>query len=219
MLVLIPLFPFAMFVLPDMTPEIFASEGKGTSTFAAYATWASRILPFLPLFFGVFAIALKIVGDIVFYLLPPSDQVEARSKAISKLKKIVRNLLKEEFAVLVVSHSQGTMVALDAIDELAAEGTPIDRLGLWLSGSPSVALYHNFLGLNRIGGRLPKHVKNYYRCDDVIAGSIQKEVSDRFDAQELDFVETAWGAGGHTNYWKDFTIKEIRTALAKIEGA
>lgn len=218
-LVLIPLFPLTMLVLPDMSPGVFANQGMGTSTFAAYATWATRVLPFLPLFFGGFAIVLKIVGDIVFYLLPPSDQVEARSKAVLKLKKLIRNLLTEDHTVLVISHSQGTMVALDTVEELAAEGTALDRFGLWLSGSPSIALYHDFLGLDRIKGQLPKHLKNYFRSDDVIAGSIQDAVSRRSDSEELNFVETAWGAGGHINYWKDFDIREIRAAFLRIEGA
>lgn len=217
-LVLIPLFMPVMLILPDMLPRAFTAQGEGVAVFAAYATWSTRILPFLPLFFGGLAVVLKITGDIVFYLLPPSDQIGARTKAILKLKKIVRQLLADDRTVLVVSHSQGTMIALDSMNELANEGTALDTVGLWLSGSPSVALYHDFLLLNRVEGSLPRHLKNFFRRDDVIAGSISDELAERSDFNRLNFEEITWENGGHINYWKDFKLKEIRAALKEIEA-
>lgn len=232
-LVLIPLFWPAVHWLGDVsqkfgwlaletafTDQPDAAQNKdyiqGGDIFAAYALWAGRILPFVPIFFGAFAVVLKILGDIVFYLLPPSEKVVARKQAVAKLKAIVQAKLSDGGAVIIISHSQGTMIALDAVQSLINEGGETNRLGLWLSGSPSVALYKDFLQLNRLDGPLPLHMRNFYRRDDVIASSIEAHIPASTMQSDNGFEEFALGNGGHTNYWKEFDIVRIREAFALI---
>lgn len=219
-ILLIPLFLPAMEFLPDFSWIISTTETEGAAVFSAYATWATRVIPFLPLFFGGLAIVLKILGDVVFYLLPPSSQVVAREAAISKLKKITKELIEDDETVLIVSHSQGTMIALDALRELSEEGVSLQRTGVWLSGSPSVALYFDYLQLNRLNGALPRHVRNYYRKDDVIAGSISDQMSEHPARDRIEFVEQELPKfGGHLNYWKEFQLSEIEESFTSIENA
>jgi hypothetical protein len=215
-LVLIPLFPIAM---------AFAgapNASSGQDIFTAYLLWSSRIWPFLTLFFGGFAIGLKILGDVVFYLVPPTDQISAHTSAREKLEKLTKHLLDTKHAVLIISHSQGTMVGLDAVRNILADRTQDTKLGIWICGSPSCTLYNDFLQINRLVELHPKVLMNYYRFDDVIGGSISSALPQKSnqtdDEPNPQFPEEKWDeGGGHTNYWKDFDLQDVKKALTKIE--
>lgn len=207
----------AMIYLHDMSGKFIQADAPGGEVFLSYALWSVRVVPFLPLFVGPLALVFKILGDVVFYLLPSSDQVVAREKATQKLNRLLIALTQEGYTVLVVSHSQGTMIALDAVDQMQREDEIGDSVGLWLSGSPSVALYSEFLKLHRLSGCLPNHLRNFYREDDVISASIKERINGLDKRKPDDFLEISWGSGGHINYWKDFRLADLQDGIERID--
>ncbi len=179
------------------------SAGADTSESAhriwqAYTIWSVRILAFLPFLLGGLAIVLKAAGDVLYYLCPQTDLISVRRQAVNKLRTLVRHLLNNDYDVLILSHSQGTILALDVCDEFPGQ------LSVWISGSPSDALYYRYLDIDRIEGLDVRDFKNFYRHDDLIAGRVR--------LNGMGGANVSMGLGGHTNYWKEFKIKDLAEA-------
>lgn len=174
-------------------------EVNADSVWRAYTTWSVRVLGFLPFLFGGIAIVLKASGDVLYYLSPQTELISVRSEAVEKLRSLANYLVGENYEVLVLSHSQGTIISLDVAKLLPKQ------LSIWISGSPSDALYFDYLEIDRVAKLEVKDFKNFYREDDPIAGRIRPEVCDD--------VNVPWGKGGHTNYWKEFSIERLHAVI------
>lgn len=193
----------SLFIALVVLPGPDASE-TAHSVWAAYTTWSVRVLGFLPFLFGGLAVALKASGDVLYYLSPGTELISVRNTAVNKLNALVEHLFDDGYQVLILSHSQGTIIALDVVTQHP------ERLGLWISGSPSDSLYFDYLEVDRLSGLRAKRgeFKNFYRRDDVIAGRIR--IIGPTD------VNKAWREGGHTNYWKEFDLKKLRDTIVSL---
>ncbi|WP_411891363.1 hypothetical protein [Yoonia sp. SDW83-1] len=170
---------------------------------SAYATWSTRVLAVLPFLFGGLAFVLKAAGDVLLYLAPQTDLIRTRKVAVDRLASLALHLKADGYEVLLLCHSQGTIIGLDVVLQFPG------KFGVWLCGSPADALYYDLLGLERVGAAKVKEFRNYYRFDDPIAGAVRTPVSDWYGN-----VEAGWG--GHTNYWPIFDIKQMRAVLDRM---
>ncbi|WP_209428345.1 hypothetical protein [Pararhodobacter sp. SW119] len=197
------LFSFPIFIVLVILPGPDPNE-TATSVWEAYTTWSARVLGFLPFLFGGVAVALKATGDVLYYLSPNTELISVRDRAVTKLRVLVEHLLGDGYQVLILSHSQGTIIALDVLAQLP------EKLGIWISGSPSDSLYIDYLEVDRLTGLRAKHdeFKNYYRQDDVIAGQVR--------SSENTDINRAWTEGGHTNYWKEFDLIKVRDTISSL---
>ncbi|MDA8746653.1 hypothetical protein N9M66_00400 [Litoreibacter sp.] len=189
---------FVWFVYLGTKPSGYS----GLQVWEAYSAWSIRILAMLPFLFGGMAFVLKASGDVLLYLCPQSELIRTRIAAREKLDKLVLSLKTKGYKVLLLCHSQGTIIGLDVA--LKSPG----NLGIWISGSPSDSLYFDYLGLDRISELEIREFRNYYRYDDPIAGKVR-------DPKD-DCINVSSGFGGHTNYWADFRISELKKAIQRV---
>lgn len=184
--------------------------GQENNILDVYQYSILRILPFIPFMVGPAATVLDIVGDVAFFLAPSGwgsgIREQCRTRFGRALKHAWRDLDTDE--VVIVSHSQGTVIALDAIQSSPdGAGKPTRLITL---GSPIDSLYGTFL---RSAVRLRTHDLpewlvtwvNYYRADDYIGGPIAGVAS-----------EAPIGPGGHGNYWKE---DRVRSAILRSKEA
>ncbi|MEM6935899.1 MAG: hypothetical protein AAF552_05555 [Pseudomonadota bacterium] len=193
------------------------------------------LLPVIPLlvassvFVGGVVLALDIGNDVVNYVrlamplksrLKPSEDERERLRPIrNKFNEVMRLLNRHHplERIIVVSHSQGTVLA---IDELARSnfGQPpewLEQLDVTLitMGSPFSHLYQHFFPLSypaldqpvwrRLGQRLNRWI-NIYRNDDFVGTWI-----DAGSQPPFDFEQHAMGTGGHLTYLVDGRVVAI----------
>ncbi len=193
------------------------------------------ILPAIPLlvassvFVGGVVLALDIGNDVVNYVrlamplksrLKPSEDERERLRPIrNKFNEVMRLLNRHHplERIVVVSHSQGTVLA---VDELARSsfGRPPDWLEqldvtLITMGSPFSHLYQHFFPLSypaldqpvwqRLGRRLNRWI-NIYRNDDFVGTHVNAGPQPPFE-----FQEHAMGTGGHLTYLLDGRVVSI----------
>jgi hypothetical protein len=196
------------------------SSGDTRNVLEIYSGSALRIVPYLPFLIGPLALLLDVLGDVVFYILPAREQpgriedgVGQKKKELSTAKKSKRRLLDALVAVrakapdnkiIVLSHSQGSVIALDVVGENSGLNCQ-----LITAGSPVQSLYQRFLRSSPVDRNLdfspPTDWMNLYRSGDYIAGPIGG-----LGAHDVNI-----GNGGHTEYWSD--AKVIRELLQGIE--
>lgn len=155
-----------------------------------YTVSALRLASLLPLSLGVVRIAFDVVGDVIFYAAPTRMNGDVPRLLQRRLSALLDHARRTHGNVLVVAHSQGSVIALETIS-----GRPdADQIGLLTMGSPIRSLYQRFLGLtlHGLGERSPARWVNLYRDGDPIGGPIDGPAEDR-----------SLGPGGHTGYWDD----------------
>lgn len=158
-----------------------------------------------------------ILGDIVFW----ADQEKAmapdnvRSELRTRFTSLIQHLLSTEpdATIAVISHSQGTVVAVDQLQTLA--DNDLQRIQLITMGSPLHSLYKPFFGLydnTEPNGLLNDKLENLmqwnniYRKGDYIGG-------------EIDYpncLNDCIGRGGHTHYWTDARVQIVK--ILRIDG-
>ena len=170
-----------------------------------YSYSAMRARPYLPLLVGPLAILMDILGDVLFYLLPAEAILGTAPQTQAKVADVIKSLKqnKPNNKVIVLAHSQGTVIAIDALGSAAVPGCDLITLG-----SPIESLYHRFLA-NSLENRpskqvFPKNWWNLYRNDDYIAGPVNLRAVENSEI----------GAGGHTGYWSEpAVIAAIKKAV------
>ena len=166
-----------------------------------YRFSALRILPILPFMIGPLLVLVDIVGDVAFYVLPKEHPFSTRSTATGRLKTLLSQIGPEVQEYTVYAHSQGSVIAVDTLAELADE-----RAVLVTIGSPISSLYESFLDI-KPGDGLPERSTwiNFYRVGDYIGGSISRAN-----------IDQSIGPGGHTDYWNDTNFRQaLNSALGK----
>lgn len=136
------------------------------------------------------------------------ERIERRFIAVARAM-VARHLPDE---VVVVAHSQGTVVALDVlrhkkIPELIGRGAPWTLITM---GSPFTHVYgHYFPRQFVVPGRVRTGLANWiniFRINDFVGTHIRKQN----DARKGSWPEEhAVGARGHTNYWTDREVRPI----------
>lgn len=159
---------------------------NGSRILAIYETSALRVLSFLPFMVGPLTIVVDVIGDVLFYL--QRGPAGIREEAVRRTENLLRYVMtKTDRTIVLLSHSQGTVVVADALRRLPGfSGTLIT------AGSPIDSLYDRFLGW-KLPGTMPPGVRwiNLFRKADYIGGDIASA-----ENVPLKF-------GGHTSYWTD----------------
>jgi len=146
----------------------------------------------------------------------------------NRMKRILvyyRDRLEHRPELVIVSHSQGTMVAIDVLNdpEMAWLSSSFSRTSLLTMGSPFTYLYQKYFGhlyqsLNsprwdNLRCRVDRWV-NLFRIDDFVGQEIEFPLKGRslqptpmlakdLNATLQSCTDHPLGCRGHTNYWED----------------
>lgn len=108
--------------------------------------------------------------------------------------------------LIVIAHSQGTMIAALSLENLTRKDIPTER-HLVTMGSPLSHIYRQYFPKGFPIERLPLHLttwQNMYRCDDFVGTRITiDDPRDCIAALLVDIENLCLPAGGHVNYWTD----------------
>lgn len=171
-----------------------APDSKNQNVLEIYTWSAMRAIPFIPFLIGPFAIVLDVLGDVLFYLLPSRFHQSTVQTTRLRLQRLLRGLHDDSNGAktVVLSHSQGSVIALDVLGS-----NPDLGVRLITAGSPISSLYDRFLNSSasaRVKGfQQPETWWNIYRADDYIGGPVTLLGVRNIDA----------GDGGHTDYWSN----------------
>lgn len=156
-----------------------------------------------------------------------------RRRIQDRLRVLIAELIRDEEPdeILIVSHSQGTMIALDVVDLdgrewLVLGGSRLRALKLVTMGSPYLHVYHHYfprgfpppaerpvLGPVAQGGVLSGWT-NIFRVDDFIGTHIDPDMR-HARGEDCWPREVAVPPNGHTMYWIDVEVaRELRVAAA-----
>lgn len=184
---------------------------RETGILNIYRISVLRIIPYVPFVIGPASVVLDSIGDVVFFLCPNRSPLAiretCRSRFVDAMQYAIRDNDIEE--IVIVSHSQGTVVAFDALSNWSFDEPDSQQktVKLLTMGSPLASLYQRFLGsaidFEISQTALPHWIsewRNVYRTDDFIAGPVA--------AQEYK-VDEELGPGGHGLYWSDPAIGEL----------
>ena len=134
-----------------------------------------------------------------------------------------RDRLDNRPALTIISHSQGTMVAIEALNdpELAWINNAFSSVTLVTMGSPFTHLYQHYFGhfypsldsnYWRVVNELVDRWINIHRIDDYVGTQINFPTKSRIPTdQHPDGVWSnhAVGPRGHMNYWADAEVLEV----------
>jgi hypothetical protein len=179
--------------------ETVAGRPESINVAALYMTSMTRILPFLLVVITPAVIMLDVAGDILFYILrdhPLSIRSEVRRRIMDLIVRIETES-KSEARIMVIGHSQGSVAAFDALNEMPDTTKSLELITL---GSPITSLYSQFLNWPAKKTRKFEW-RNCCRPGDYIGGVMNPVLQ----AEEIPY-ECANGPGGHINYWNDRAV-------------
>lgn len=189
--------------------ESFTGQtGAAVSAFAIYAASSTRIVSFIPSWIGKLRQAAAITADVVLWLAPKGP-ASYRSSAQLRLISLLHHIKKtSQSDIHVLAHSQGTVIAWDALKEFKNEPEPRNVM-LITAGSPIDTLYKEFLGFEMPKPTSVKKWRNFYRRSDYVGGPVA--------AAEDSIVEEEYRMN-HLNYFQSAAIvKQIVGAKAGVE--
>jgi pimeloyl-ACP methyl ester carboxylesterase len=146
----------------------------------------------------------------------------------TRLDNVIAGVLPTSFdphpldSLIFVAHSQGTVVLLEHLKNLAQTPTnSVPKMHIVTLGSPIGPVYQKYAfeyaALEEQFGQFRPHVAswtNMYRINDPIGGPIT--------CAEADFVRNIRKPAGkesHTNYWRDADVCQVVIDLIKQAGA
>jgi len=169
-----------------------------------------------------YAISILVpAGGLILLLIPKLRP------ALDMLLDVVNHFyFRPELAI--VSHSQGTMVAVEILndEELSWINNSFSSVSLVTMGSPLSHVYQHYfkhvyppldqpywVSLRR---RIDRWT-NICRIDDFVGNDISfpknQSTGEEAGGAQIDFSNHAVGVGGHTNYWSDLEVLEILRPL------
>ncbi len=151
-----------------------------------------------------------------------------RDSIHNRMKRILvyyRDRLEHRPELVIVSHSQGTMVAIEVLNdpEMAWLSTSFSRTSLLTMGSPITYLYQTYFGhlypsfnspqWDNLRTRVDRWV-NLFRIDDFVGQEVEFPIKGRSlqatpmlakdsGATIPSCTDHPLGCRGHTNYWED----------------
>ncbi len=196
--------PFALlagglvFWITFITGSSEASKAK--SVLLVYSVSALRIGAILPLLLPFARIILDVVGDVIFHLQPSNSPLSSQAHTLPRLKTLLKRLSgeRETNQIMVIAHSQGSVIAWTALCEPATTTDILVTIG-----SPLTTLYACLLG-GEYGKCAPTGAvewRNLFRDGDYIGGAVAGCPTNRMV-----------GPGGHTGYWSDPRLIEHLSA-------
>lgn len=211
---------------------------------------------------GAFAMGIGILADVVVYLnnyswtseqpartllervLPDRSDLSAddarkgywlRGRIRRRLHRLMRRLILQEQpgSIVLVAHSQGTMISIEALRRHGAQwrgwAPPGAKLALVTMGSPYTHLYNTYFpaafppvaalqDLRPVSATPPGLLDrwtNIFRIDDFVGTHIDTTRASGAADQGTGWpVEEPVGPGGHTQYWTDRNvIPKLRVAI------
>lgn len=175
---------------------------------------------------------------------PPGDFTARgywlRRRIRERMNVLMEQLIMDETPdeIVLVSHSQGTVIALEVLASEAAgwrerlhADTPIRLITM---GSPYTHLYNTYFPASfpppqaravwRRRGTAPEAALddwvNLFRVDDFVGTHVDAPRHHAERPVEVWPREIPMPAGGHTNYWTDRTVaRHLRRELAPLAGA
>lgn len=184
-----------------------------------YLLSATRLVPFIPwLLQPSFRNLLDLICDAMLYvdkkgrLYQPEETVQKSTRERFRNGLEIAMEVAQDRPIVVVAHSQGTVIAADVLSEKY-------RSNVWFVslGSPIRSLYWRFLGDNSV--KTPENQwLNFYRRGDYISGG--NGIRDRWQQSELIDIKSiqniSLGEGGHGGYFED---KAVWEAILKWVGS
>jgi hypothetical protein len=158
---------------------------------SVYQESVLRILPYLLGAIAPVRMLLDVLGDVVFHVVPKNSSLSILEQVTGRLDAILRHVTEPGVRVTVLAHSQGSIVALEAIRR---GRYPVDLVTV---GAPVHTLYKRFLGY----AEPPADAftwTNLWRTGDYIGGPVARD-----DVHDRDI-----GSGGHTGYWHHARVWE-----------
>jgi len=194
--------PVALIVLAIYTLAVILARGKSSEhVLDIYKVSVWRTLPYLAWLVGPLSVALKITGDVLFYLQPSATHPAAVGQQCRARLEAALDYAKNTYGrtPVIVAHSQGTVIAADVLSQRGFD-CPLITLG-----SPIESLYARFLGVFPGGRSLSTdiHWINGYRTGDFIAGPIVNK------ATKNELI----GKGGHFNYFSETVLAKYLLEL------
>jgi hypothetical protein len=168
-------------------------------------------------------VALAVAMDVVDHFFEPDTGAPTRVRRRERLERALDKGLEGMGRpnLLIVAHSQGTVIVLDALRDGILEKKCAGRIGdlkLLTLGSPIRHIYqhyfgHSFphlaaetLGVRELAPRL--EWINLYRVDDYVGRRLALPDSAMPDEIELP------GLGGHTRYWEEDVLAHLEAERA-----
>ncbi|MEM7361084.1 MAG: hypothetical protein AAF431_18485, partial [Pseudomonadota bacterium] len=195
---------------------------------------AGGLIALFTIFWSTLAVGLGVAKDIVGYFsreMPPEIGIQQsvkmakpvkRNRINGRLKQVFEQLYAAEQPdeVIVIAHSQGTVVAMESIRDGLFSNLPESQqrnCHLVTMGSPIFHIYHHYFP-NRFQILDPEVVvmgkwKNIYRIDDFVGTCVYHEDCDWPENRSVH-------AGGHTGYWMDPQVHDIlyEDVLAELKS-
>jgi hypothetical protein len=160
--------------------------------------------------------------DVINHFRMRGNQFPVRERIDHRFRAVLQYVLGRERPthLLVIAHSQGTVIALDALRDSRCQtalddaGLRPENVALATFGSPYTHLYQYYFpvqyppqpGRDLLGLRFGRWA-NVFRIDDYVGTNV-----DGGDDRDRP-VNHAIGAGGHTHYWEPEVFQVIADLL------
>jgi len=221
------------FLLAEMhLPDHFYIQANQIAAYVSAALGAGIVL-FWPFLKGPLAVGLGLGKDVINYFVdfqphftPPQgikrgfanmlrgpqqepdfllrDRIDGRFSIV--FKTLTSSYEPDE--IIVVSHSQGTVISVRALSKL--DGDPIlERIKLVTMGSPYTHIYGHYFprtfNFDNVPDALVKNWTNIYRVDDFVGTHVETQNLDGgIYPQNFPVLPM-----GHTGYWSDQHVLDI----------
>ena len=180
------------------------------------------LLPFV--FYSHLRFGLAVSMDLVNHFFSQGDEFPLRQKIFERFSSAIDHLVGEgnKPHLLIVAHSQGTVISLDAFlndlwnkpfgDDHKSLSASVEKLTLLTFGSPITHLYQHYFYaeypelaetvINELSNDPRFRWLNIYRIDDYVGTHI--------DGPAPDFpLNIPRQIGGHTAYWEDDVLSVL----------
>ncbi len=166
---------------------------------------------------------LDCVDDFIKYLLSK----RTRRKVIQEFTKVVEPLLEQGSEIDIVSHSWGTVVALEALHQMSGESYPGRVNNLFTVGSAlSIRMIQRRLQFGAESGDKPGIVSSWWNVDargDIVGGTLRgfsSEIDDEFlNLEPVGCNEGTFGPSpscAHASYFNERNIVVNRDVFGEL---
>jgi hypothetical protein len=228
-LMLIVAVPYILFALALHETEFgkrlpllqFIAPWLPTHEISVGAEWARFGLIVFLLLFALFShyisAGAKLVLDVVNHFTAPAQDYPVRHRIARRFEEMIDTLLQanDKPDLVIISHSQGTVITLDALlrdDWIAKTLDRVSSLTVVTFGSPITHVYQEYFPrlypkLSETSlSHLSLHPKlkwfNVYRIDDYVGTYIDPSIRD-FP------INIPAPRGGHTDYWQQDVLARL----------
>ncbi len=218
---------FSFFLFTAFLPFLGAFDWQLSSPAATIFLWllVVTLLAVVLLAPGPLRNVSHIAMDVINHFRVKKGQFPVRQRIDARFRSVLARVLAEEkpTRLLVIAHSQGTVIALDALDDppcrelIAQANLRSENVALITFGSPYTHLYEHYFpsqyptarGREILGAQVG-HWANVFRIDDYVGTSINGlEDADR----PVNHPIGPGGWGAHTTYWQKDVFEVVKDLL------